>query len=58
MEDLNFIDALAIGNGLSENIADLNEIFNLSLPLVMMDSFQEETKNKILLMILIVSSRY
>lgn len=47
MKDFDFIDALSIGDNLSENIAGSNEIFDLSLPLAIMDSFQEETKDKI-----------
>lgn len=48
MKDFDFIDALSIGDNLSKNIAGLNEISDLSLPLTIMDSFEEETKNRIL----------
>lgn len=48
MKNFDFIDALSIGGNLSKNIAGLNEISDLSLPLAIMDSFEEETKNKIL----------
>jgi hypothetical protein len=48
MKDFDFIDALSIGDNLSKNIVGPNEIFDLSLPLAIMDTFQEETKGKIL----------
>jgi len=47
MKDFGFIDALSIGDNLSKNITGLNEISVPSLPWAIMDSFEEETKNKI-----------
>lgn len=46
MKNFDFIDALSIGDNLSKNIAGLNEISDLSLPLTIMDSFEEETKKE------------